>query len=123
MEDKIIDFYKGYEGEREIHFIRLLKDGSKKTIKMWDGHYSDFMEQNEPEPGAKEWTSLALHYHTTTDDWEPWEIPNLIEALQQLRRININKLRFAETSVVLKEICNLLAEAIENQERVLIVED
>ena len=111
--DKIIDFYKGFEGEGETQFILQLKDKTKTIVKIWDGFVDDIMDKIEPE--ANGWTGLA-YYYNLDEGWfddSPWMIPSIEEALDQFRQVENATFRFEKTQDVIKEICNLLAIASE----------
>ena len=122
MNDSIIDFYTGFEGEKEIQFIRVSND-NKHIIKMWSGYFDDMMEKIEPEPGG--WMSLALYYHVG-ENWvegEHWVVPDLEKAKQQLKQIENEEFEFQQTKDVLSQIYILLNSAIECNDYVKIAEE
>ena len=120
MNDKIFDFYTGYEGENEIQFIRISPDGKKEIIRMWDGLFDDFMMKIRPEQGG--WTSLAYYYHLIEgwNDGSPWEILDIIGALKQLEQLRNIELRTEKSKAVYNEVCKLLDVAIRTNSRVYI---
>ena len=120
MSDKILDFYKGYEGENEIQFIKISPDGSKEMIKIWDGFFDDFMTKIKPEKEG--WTSLAYYYHLVEgwNDESPWEIQDVLGAFEQLKQLNDIDFRFVKSKVVHHEVCKLLESALKSNSRVYI---
>lgn len=119
---KIIgDFYKGYEGENEIRFIKGC-DNDAQVLSIWDGYFNDIMEQFEPT--EKGWEGLAYYYHLNIGWYEnsPWEIPNLESALQQFQSIK-SMLRFEKSKEVLSTICNFILSAINENAKVYLSEE
>lgn len=123
MDNIIWDFYTGYEGEGEIQFIHVLDNGNKNIIRIWDGYFDDIMEKIEPE--ASGWTGLAYYYNLAEGwyDESPWKIPNLIETLQQIKETKDAKFRFQCSKKILDELCNLLNNAIANENCVYIARE
>ena len=120
MSNNILDFYTGFEGGDEIQFIRVLPDGSKDIIRMWDGYFDNFMMQIEPDQEG--WTSLAYYYHLEEGwyDESPWEIPDIKEAFEQLRRLKDINIKSVKSKEVYDEVCKLLDVAINTNSRVYI---
>lgn len=120
MDNPINKYYEGYEGEPEIQFI---KGSNNRTIlSIWEGFFDDIMDQFEPTPSG--WQGLAYYYHLVTG-WEDgiWEIPNIHSALAEFRSINPKKLEFNGSAEVLSAICDLLAMAIKENQKVWINKD
>ena len=117
------DFYSGFEGEGEIEFIRLCKSGDKDIIRIWDGYFDDVMEKFEPVENG--WTGLA-YYYNLCEGWNtesPWKIPDVHDALKQLESIKNKNMRYEKSHEVLAEICNLLVEAVKQNEEILIADE
>ena len=112
MNNIIINFYEGFQGEGEVQFIQIPIEGNKTIIRIWDGYFDDIMGKIQPEPEG--WTSLAYYYNLAEGWYEesPWKIPNIVEALQQVKQTINSDFRFQQTRRVVKEICNLLSKAI-----------
>jgi hypothetical protein len=123
LDSTVLDFYSGFEGEGEIQFIRFLNDGNKNIIKSWEGYFDDLMGKVESTPNG--WVGLAYYYNLDEGWYEdsPWEIPNILEALQQFKGIESAEFRFQESKNVINEICNLLSGAIEAQNCVYIARE
>ncbi|GLC82915.1 hypothetical protein [Lacrimispora brassicae] len=123
MDNIIWDFYKGYEGEGEIQFIQVLDNDNRNVIRIWDGYFDDIMEKIEPE--ASGWTGLAYCYNLVEGwyDESPWQIPNLMKAFQQIKQTENAKFRFLNSKKVTDEICNLLSNALDNDNYVYIARE
>ncbi|SHL34231.1 hypothetical protein SAMN02745136_04674 [Anaerocolumna jejuensis DSM 15929] len=123
MDNEVWDFYTGYEGEGEIQFIQILDSGNRNIIRIWDGYFDDIMDKIEPE--ASGWTGLAYCYNLVVGwyDESPWKIPNTIKALQQIKQTEKAEFRFQESKRVTEEICNLLSNAIDNDNVVYIARE
>jgi hypothetical protein len=123
LDSTVFDFYNGFEGEGEIQFIRLLNDGNKNVIRIWEGYFDDLMGKFEPTPNG--WIGLAYYYNLDEGWYEdsPWKIPNIIEALQQFKGIEGAEFRFQESKSVINEICNLLKNALEDHNCVYIAKE
>jgi len=123
MDKFIHEFYKGYEGEPEIQFIKDSKEGERTILSIWGGFFDDIMRQFEPTDSG--WQGIAYYYHMCIGwvDNRLWEIPNLSEALADFQSLDASNLIFNKSSDVLFEICKLLADATNNHEKVLIVAD
>lgn len=115
-------YYKGYEGEKEIQFIKG-KDDDTEIISIWDGFFNDILEQITP--SEKGWEGLAYYYHLCIGWYEnsPWEIPDIKEALEQLKGLISCDFRFEKSKDALNSICIFLFNAIEENERVYISEE
>lgn len=113
-------FYKGYEGEPEIQFIEELEDGTKGIFSVWDGYFNDIMELFQP--GAHGWEGLALYYHLDSEWYNesPWKIPDKKSTLNQFQVLEIKKLKYEISQLVLKRICEILSNAIEDSRTVWI---
>ena len=107
-------YYDGYEGEPEITFTLLKKDGEKEQIGIWDGYFNAIMKKIKPKEEG--WTALAYYYNLYTGwyDKSPWPIENLEEAYEQLTEINKESFEFIEEREVLIIILNMLREALDN---------
>lgn len=123
MDNIIWDFYKGYEGEGEIQFIQVLDNDNRNVIRIWDGYFVDIMEKIEPE--ASGWTGLAYCYNLAEGwyDESPWQIPNLMKVFQQIKQTENTKFRFPNSKKVTDEICNLLSNALDNDNCVYIARE
>lgn len=110
-------FYRGYEGEKEIQIFT-----SKEKMVIWDGFFNDIMEQFKP--AEEGWIGIAYYYHLYLGwcDGKVWKIPNIDEYLQQFRQLDITNCRFEESKKVLADICNMLCLAIQENENVWIAE-
>jgi len=121
--DEINDkYYKGYEGESEVQFIKTKNDGNRAILSIWDGYFDDIVEQIEPTESG--WVGLAYHFHMYTGWYNesPWMIPNPLETLEQLTSLNISKCRLEKSKEVLKKICRFMTDALEQSESVWISE-
>ncbi|WP_051684991.1 hypothetical protein [Clostridium sp. KNHs205] len=118
----INDFYKGYEGENEIRFIKECEN-DVEVLSIWDGYFNDIMEQFKPT--EKGWEGLAYYYHLHIGWYEnsPWEILDLESVLQQFRSVEQTILRFEKSSEVLSAICRFILDAIMENARLYISEE
>ncbi|MBS5956121.1 MAG: hypothetical protein KIC73_04305 [Clostridiales bacterium] len=123
MDNIIWDFYEGYEGEGEIQFIQALDNDNRNVIRIWDGYFDDIMEKIEPEESG--WTGLAYYYNFAEGwyDESPWRIPNLMKSFQQIKQTENAKFRFPNSKKVTDEICNLLSNALDNDNCVYIARE
>ena len=123
MDNLITKFYDGYEGEPEIQFIKGSDIGNRTVISIWDGYFDDIMRQFKPTSSG--WEGLAYYYHLALgwENGETWEIPNIRSALVEFQSIDPNKLEFNSSAEVLSVICDLLATAIKENQKVWIDKD
>jgi len=120
MDVVITKYYEGFEGEPEIRFLKGLAENSKMVLCLWDGYFDDIMRQFSPSDFG--WTGLAYQYHLGVG-WEEgklWEIPDLLEALNEFQTLDPQKLEFDSSQEVLSAICNLIRDAISHHEKVWI---
>lgn len=123
MDKMIRKYYESYEGEPEIQFIKGSDIGNKTILCIWDGYFDDIMRLFTPTNLG--WIGLAYYYHMGIG-WEeesPWEVPNLNETLAELQSLDERKLEFRGSSEVLSAVCQLLASAIREQEKVWIAKE
>lgn len=115
-------FYKGYEGEKEIRFIKGNEENIE-IISIWDGFFNDILEQITP--AEKGWEGLAYYYHLCIGWYEhsPWEIPDTKNALEQLKSFRSSDFRFERSKDVLETICTFLSNAIKEGKKVYICEE
>lgn len=114
-------YYIGFEGEPEIQFIcKKAKDDD--VMIMWEGYFDDIMRSIAPEKEG--WTGLAYYYNMYLGWYEesPWLVDDLHMALQQFSTINCEMLS-NESNEVLKLICNMLKEALDNNLNILIARE
>lgn len=113
-------FYIGYEGEPEIQFIEELEDGTKRIFSVWDGYFNDIMELFQP--AAHGWEGVALYYHLDSGWYDeiPWKIPDTKSTLDQFLGLDINKLKYENSELVLKRICEILSSATKDSRTVWI---
>ncbi|MBO9703486.1 MAG: hypothetical protein J7604_24980 [Sporocytophaga sp.] len=109
MEEGVIDFYKGYEGEPEIDFI--LKDSSGGifvVLKLWIRFFDSIMNLIKPNDNGL-WEGLLIHYHLHTGwyDMPEWLCDNTYLFYNQLKGIDIVSLSDTEISV-LTELMSLV---------------
>lgn len=111
-------YYVGFEGEPEIQFI-CKKAKEDDVIIIWEGYFDEIMRSMTPE--EKGWTGLAYYYNMDLGWYEesPWIINDLYMALQQFNMINCEVLS-SEACEILKLICNMLKEALDNNLNILI---
>lgn len=112
--DNIIDHYSGFEGEPEIQFIHLCKNGDKVIIRMWGGYFDPIMNAvlDAIDPGNNGWTGLAYCY-SAVEGWydeSPWQIPDISDAIRQFESVNVSSLN-KNTQNVLNDILSLLKKA------------
>ena len=122
MDNLICKYYKGYEGEPEIQFIKGSTEGARTILSIWGGFFDDIMSQLKPTSSG--WKGLAYYYNLAIG-WEDdtWEIPNIQSALVEFQSIISNSFRFPETSEILSAICDLLASAVKENQKVWIDTD
>lgn len=122
MDNLINKYYKGYEGEPEIQFIKGSNKEGRTILSIWDGFFDDIMCQFKPT--ASGWQGLAYYYHLVSG-WEEgiWELPNINSALVEFQSIKASRFRFSETADVLAAICDLLKSAINENQKVWIDKD
>lgn len=106
-------YYAGFEGEPEIRFI-YKKNNDTYIIIIWEGYFDEIMKMIVPE--EKGWTGLAYYYNMYLAWYEesPWVIDNLLIALRQFKTINC-KILSDESRDILKLICNMFKDAIDNR--------
>lgn len=93
-ETKVLDFYKGFEGEPEISIIQKTNGGDPKLVlHLWIGFFNPIIELIEPDKNGT-WVGVPLFYHTHTGWYEDetWECTFLDTFLVQLKQIPFNKL-------------------------------
>jgi hypothetical protein len=116
MKNIEIDLYTGYEGESEV-VLSITTDVFSKKVRIWRGYFSRVIKYIEPDKNT--WTGLAYYYHLVigSTEEEHWQIPDLEEALSQLKSISIpeNEQMHEVRTQVLPEIMNVISEGIEAQ--------
>jgi hypothetical protein len=104
------DFYTGFEGEPELVFIRET-DGRQRKLTLWEGYFSGH------------WMGLALSYHSCLGCWgdgqENWRIPNIKEALDQLKTLDVSG-KDDQVAAVLNALIWFLTAAINEDAHVFI---
>lgn len=111
-------YYKGFEGEGEIQFIRYLSNGDTYILQIWGGYFDEIMRQIEPEEDG--WTGFAYHYNVEDPWWEQsWKVPDIDIVLDQLQKIKSASLS-QEAKELLLELCKLLSSSKELNEAVWI---
>lgn len=109
---EIIDdkYYKGFEGEPEIQFIKLLKEDERQILSIWSGYFDEIMEKIEPTTNG--WDGLAYYYQLQEGWYEesPWTIDNIDYAIRQFNEINEGSLH-ETTRKVLVQIKDILQSA------------
>lgn len=116
------DFYTGYEGEPEIIFFFKDIDGQNVFLKTWIGFFDSIMAAIEPTESG--WRGLSYYYHTVTGCFEetPWKIPDLREALIDLK--SVNKIALEDKALlVYRSIIELLEKANSINEEVWVQYD
>lgn len=118
MREMIINHYSDFEGEPEIKFI-CESNGNRIILKIWEGYFDEIMRKIKP--NAKGWTGLAYYYHLHEGwyDINPWEIPDLKLAIEQLVEINIRELDETVKNVLV-DILKLLKKALSTKAGVII---
>lgn len=103
-----LNFYKGYEGEPEIHIVPGKDSEGLYTVHMWIGYFDSIMNRIPPNTNGS-WEGAAEYYLTNgwdaDDDWEYQDVNGYLE---QIKRI--------DTSVLdntLKEIKSKIEELLE----------
>ncbi|KQY91211.1 hypothetical protein ASD24_24175 [Paenibacillus sp. Root52] len=122
MSNKIIDFYKGYEGEPEIQISYSSKNEGSVTLRIWEGYFDNIMMGIKAD--SNHWTALAYYYHLHEGWYEnsPWVIPDIDAALEQLELVNKAEF-YDETQEILKHFIEILMNAKSNNEEVWIAYD
>ena len=122
MDNRINKYYKGYEGESEIQFIKGSNEGEQIILSIWSGFFDDIMCQFKPTDTG--WQGLAYYYHLVIG-WEEnmWEISNINSTFTDFQSIDASSFRFPETKEVLAAICDLLTTAIKENQKVWINKD
>jgi hypothetical protein len=120
MQDKIIDFYQGFEGEPEITFYYEDHD-LRKGIIMWIGYFDNLMHRVKVDSHTGKWGEFACYYHTATgwDDEQNWPIPNLKEAKECIQYIDVSRDEKVLWQVK-NELLEVFNEAIEKNTTVFI---
>lgn len=113
-------YYDGSEGEPEMIFTLLKKNGEKKEFGIWDGYFVTIIEKVEPKING--WTGLAYYYHLDIGWFEesPWLAENLLDSYEQLKEIDINSFKDDKDKEVLNKIITIFKEAIDNEDKVYI---
>lgn len=116
-------YYDGFEGEPEMKFVLLKKDGEKKGLGIWDGYFDSIIEKIEP--GEKGWSGLAYYYHLNIGWFEesPWLVVDMQESFKQLSNIDIECFEMDEEKEIIDMLIKLFREAIENAEDIYIYYD
>ena len=117
-------YYKGFEGEQEIQFIRSPSNGDRTILSIWCGYFDDIMRLFQPTESG--WTGLAYYYNLDIGWYEesPWKIPDVIDALHQFESLNhISGSHFKESQEILNEIRGFLSAAIKQNDGVWIAEE
>ncbi|MBR1431609.1 hypothetical protein [Ruminococcus sp.] len=122
-------YYEGYEGEPEIIFIIENNGIKRKMLGIWDGFLNDIL--SDVKPTDKGWVGIAYYWHIgmfEDEHWlrdKPWRIDDLSSVYKQLTSINhdMRAFRYYDTLAVLCNIIDLIKEAMENNEEVLIYRD
>jgi hypothetical protein len=114
MQNIEIDFYSGYEGEKEVIFS-IKTNCYQKKIRIWYGYFYSIINQiNLSDDGS--WPGIAYYHHLRIGWYEEdnWEIPNPEEILLQFENIHLPYDRpiYEGASQVLEEVINILQEAI-----------
>lgn len=114
-------YYDGFEGEPEIQFI-YKKENDTAMLTIWEGYFDQIMRLMLPDEQG--WTGLANCYNMYTGWYEdsPWVIEDLQIALKQLESIDETKL-CDEAVEILILLCNILREAILNNDEVSIARE
>ncbi len=113
--DKIISkHYDGFEGEPEIQFVRIAKNGERFILRIWIGFFDSIMDMIEPQKSG--WTGLAYYYHMYEGwyDESPWQIADVQAVIDELKEINSSVLD-NQTQNVLKDIFELLQSVTANE--------
>lgn len=114
-------YYTGFEGEPEIQLICKNKEEIHKII-IWEGFFDEIMKAIVPEEHG--WTGLAYYYNMNLGWYEegPWIIDDLQMAIWQLNTLDCKSLS-SEACEILKLICNMFKEAIDNGLDVCIIRE
>jgi hypothetical protein len=116
------DFYTGFEGEPELVFIRET-DGRQRKLTLWEGYFDTLMTQEENLSASGHWMGLALSYHSCLGCWgdgqENWRIPNIKEALDQLKTLDVSG-KDDQVAAVLNALIWFLTAAINEDAHVFI---
>ena len=113
-------YYNGFEGEPELVFTLLKKNGEKNAFGIWDGYFDSIIKKVEPQKEG--WTGLAYYYHLDIGWFEesPWLVENMLESFEQLNEIDVNSLEMNEDKKILSIIKALFQEAIDNDGKIFI---
>lgn len=114
-------YYEGFEGEPEL----ALAYGEEKFI-MWIGYFEAILDallqSNLPQEGILK----EYFYHEGWYDDSPWEIPDTIAMIEQLKEFNIEMVNQSEPiKKILPDIVEELIQFLESalQEQVVIEYD
>jgi hypothetical protein len=122
MQVSKIDFYTGFEDEPELVFVQKTEVYEKRLM-LWEGYFDTIMIQKANLSSAGEWIGLAYYYHLCLgcwgDDQENWQIPNIEEVLNQLKKIQFLE-EDAQIITVLNALISFLVEASNNNSSVFI---
>lgn len=121
MENINKKYYDGFEGEPEIQFI-LKKGSNSETLVIWEGYFDQIMRLMNPDEWG--WTGLAYYYNMYSGWYQesPWAIEDLPMALKQFKTIDSSQLG-DEANDILILLCDMLGEAILNNNDVLIARE
>ena len=119
-------YYEGYEGEPEIIFIIENNGIKRKMLGIWDGFLNDIL--SDVKPTEKGWVGIAYYRHIGMFEDkhrlgdEPWCIEDLPVVYRQLTSIDqdMRNFRYYDTIAVLCKIIDLIKEAMDNNEKVLV---
>ena len=106
-------YYDGFEGEPEYTFCLYAGNKPIEKIHLWDGYFSDIIQTVTPTETG--WTSLAEYYQLCLNfDNDNWKVPDIHSALQQLKNIDLSKIKFPESHNVFKILIEMFTKACEN---------
>ncbi len=100
----------------------MKKKNNTEIIIIWEGYFDEIMRLVTVEENG--WTGLAYHYNMCSGWYEetPWVIENLHVVLEQFEKID-SKMLSRGAGEVLKIICNMLKEALDNSINVCIARE
>jgi hypothetical protein len=125
MKDIEIDFYTAFDGDEEIVFFEKIGNYIKK-IRIWQGYFRGIMDRMEQQDDN---LTCLYYYHNMNIGWnddESWKIPNLEEALLELKSIEIpvdnstDKIYDNAEQRILNELIIMVSEAIDKKSSVYI---
>ena len=110
---EIYTYYDGFEGDPEYIFCLYNGDYIIEKFHVWGGYFGDIIDTIEPDENG--WTSLAEYYQLCWDfDNDNWKVPDVKQALHQLKNVDTSKMHFAESHKVLKILIEMFTRAYEN---------